>query len=51
MRFSVVIPTDKEDIYWKLVELKSKYKTKSWLELLELMIEALETLEHGHRTN
>lgn len=45
MRLSIPIDREKEYIYWKLLELKTKYRAKRWLDLLEIMIDALEVIE------
>lgn len=45
MRLIIIIPPEKKDIYWKFQELKGKYKTKTAVDLLEL----LEDIEHNAR--
>jgi len=39
MRLNININPEQEKIYWKLAELKVKYKAASWLELLEILID------------
>jgi len=47
MRLNINITPDKEDLYWKLAELKVRYKASSWLDLLEIMIDIVNRLEYG----
>ena len=49
MRLSIPIDQDKEYLYWKLLELKTKYRARRWIDLLELMIDAIEALEKNER--
>lgn len=37
MRLNININREKEHVYWRLAELKVKYKAASWLELLEIL--------------
>ena len=37
MRLTIIIPPEKEDIFWRFQELKGKYKLKTSAELLELL--------------
>jgi len=39
MRLNININREKEQVYWKLAQLKVKYKASSWLELLEILLD------------